>query len=134
MRFFQGIARFPTDGKGQCDLAVNSALTRAKPQAKEALFPWRVLFLPLPMGTFVRVWRNGRREGLKHPFRKECRFESDHPHQIFLLFSQRGPQIKWQPYCDVERKRNPKRQCQINTGLGLWQCHPHRGGHRDVRG
>ena len=29
----------------------------------------------------VRVWRNGRREGLKHPFRKECRFDSDHPHQ-----------------------------------------------------
>ena len=33
----------------------------------------------------VRVWRNGRREGLKHPFRKECRFDSDHPHQIKFL-------------------------------------------------
>ena len=31
----------------------------------------------------VRVWRNGRREGLKHPFRKECRFDSDHPHHEF---------------------------------------------------
>ncbi len=33
----------------------------------------------------VRVWRNGRREGLKHPFRKECRFDSDHPHQLFQI-------------------------------------------------
>lgn len=29
----------------------------------------------------VRVWRNGRRGRLKLCFRKECRFESDHPHQ-----------------------------------------------------
>ncbi len=29
----------------------------------------------------VRAWRNGRREGLKHPYRKVCRFESDRPHQ-----------------------------------------------------
>lgn len=29
----------------------------------------------------MRVWRNGRREGLKHPYLTVCRFESDHPHQ-----------------------------------------------------
>ena len=37
------------------------------------------------MASGVRVWRNGRREGLKHPFRKECRFESDHPHHQNLM-------------------------------------------------
>src|SRR6056297_1151517 len=31
--------------------------------------------------TTARAWRNGRREGLKHPFLTECRFESDRPHQ-----------------------------------------------------
>ena len=33
----------------------------------------------------VRVWRNGRREGLKHPYLTVCRFESDHPHQITVI-------------------------------------------------
>ena len=35
----------------------------------------------------VRVWRNGRRAGLKILFRKECRFESDHPHHFLFLTS-----------------------------------------------
>ena len=33
----------------------------------------------------VRVWRNGRRGRLKICFRKECRFESDHPYQILQM-------------------------------------------------
>jgi hypothetical protein len=64
------------------------------------------------MTAAVRVWRNGRREGLKHLFRKECRFESDHPHHLSPLFV----------ICRAVASANKKRACgDHRRALSSWQ-------------
>ncbi len=49
-----------------------------------------------PTSCCWRSWRNGRRRGLKIPFRKECGFESHRPHQFRgrgRVFHAKGDQV-----------------------------------------